>query len=243
MMGLSGAQWIFFLNACLVGVLLLDALQGHLRRRFYRWTQYLPFLIGGAQIVGSFIMIVNAAFAPVYEWTSYACVVGGALGFALHQYFGIARKPGGYSWFRHYLMYGPTALAPLGLSCAGLIGLGVSLYLVLPILLFGSIVQALLLHFRGAFNNVAMYAPMTFPVAAMILLAVHAPSLLVITVVCLIATALVGCIGFGMHLRGFDRQMGGLNIAYFNWLSGPPAFAPFVFTIAGAMGLVAIYLL
>jgi len=56
-------------------------------------------------------------------------------------------------------------------------------------------------------------------------------------------TFLTGFIGLGMHLRGFDRQMGGLYVAIFNWMEGPPAFAPALFAGFAAVGLVTIYLL
>jgi hypothetical protein len=46
-----------------------------------------------------------------------------------------------------------------------------------------------------------------------------------------------------MHLRGFDRQMGGLYIGLFNWLEGPPAFAPMLFAAVAAVGLIAVYML
>ena len=46
-----------------------------------------------------------------------------------------------------------------------------------------------------------------------------------------------------LHLRGFGRQMGGLYLIFFNWLEGPPAFAPALFTGFAAVGLIAIYFL
>jgi hypothetical protein len=57
------------------------------------------------------------------------------------------------------------------------------------------------------------------------------------------ATFLTGFIGLGMHLRGFDRQMGGLYITLFNLLEGPPAFAPMLFAAVAAVGLIAVYML
>jgi hypothetical protein len=37
--------------------------------------------------------------------------------------------------------------------------------------------------------------------------------------------------------------MGGLYLVLFNWLEGPPAFAPAIFVILSAVGLVTIHLL
>ena len=56
-------------------------------------------------------------------------------------------------------------------------------------------------------------------------------------------TFLIGFVGLGMHLRGYGRQMGGLYLTIFNWLEGPPAFAPSLFTGFAAVGLIAIYFL
>src|SRR5687767_14331837 len=49
-------------------------------------------------------------------------------------------------------------------------------------------------------------------------------------------TFLTGFVGLGMHLRGMGRQMGGLYLALFNWLEGPPAFAPALFAGLAAVG-------
>ena len=102
------------------------------------------------------------------------------------------------------------------------------------------------LHYRGAFNNVAMYAPLTAPLFAVVacLWAAFAPGALALAsvVILLWLTFLVGFVGLGMHLRGFGRQMGGLYVALFNWLEGPPAFAPALFVCLAANGLAAVYL-
>jgi hypothetical protein len=42
---------------------------------------------------------------------------------------------------------------------------------------------------------------------------------------------------------GFGCQMGGLYVTVFNWLEGPPAFAPALFAGFAAVGLITIYLL
>jgi hypothetical protein len=56
-------------------------------------------------------------------------------------------------------------------------------------------------------------------------------------------TFLIGFIGSGMHLRGLQRQMGGLYIWLFNLLEGAPMSAPALFTGFATVGLVAMYLL
>jgi hypothetical protein len=43
-----------------------------------------------------------------------------------------------------------------------------------------------------------------------------------------------------MHLRGLDRQMGGLHVFLFNLLQGPPALAPAVYAALAAVGILAL---
>lgn len=92
-----------------------------------------------------------------------------------------------------------------------------------------------------------MYAPLTIPVLAIVtsLWMIIAPSdiaLLVFSTL-LWLTFLIGFVGLGMHLRGFGRQMGGVYVTISNWLEGPPAFAPALFTGFAGVGLIAIYFL
>jgi hypothetical protein len=113
--------------------------------------------------------------------------------------------------------------------------------------LFGSVLQAGILHFRGAFNNVLMYAPLGIPVltalVAIWILVQPGPVVLTALIALFWLTLLTGFVGLGMHLRGFDRQMAGLYVPLFNWLQGPPASAPALFAGLAAMGLVATGLL
>jgi hypothetical protein len=181
-----------------------------------------------------------------------------------NDYYGIVKKPGGYKWLLHYLMYSAPQLAPLALTATGLLALiaarGLSgetqfvglnlraaLFGFVALALTGAIVQAGVLHYRGAFNNVAMYAPLTAPALAVAVSAWAAveprgPALVALAVL-LWLTSLIGFVGLGMHLRGFDRQMGGLYVPLFTVLEGPPAWAPALFVGVAAVGLVAIHLL
>jgi hypothetical protein len=115
------------------------------------------------------------------------------------------------------------------------------------IALAGAILQAGVLHYRGAFNNPLMYAPLTVPALAVLVsawaaLAPSGAALLALAVL-LWLTFLTGFVGLGMHLRGLSRQMGGLYVWLFNLLEGPPAWAPALFIGFAAVGLVAVYLL
>ncbi|MCA1605434.1 MAG: hypothetical protein LC775_08190, partial [Acidobacteria bacterium] len=195
---------------------------------------------------------------------AWVAVATGIVGFGFHHYYGITKKPGGYRWLLHYLMYGAPQLAPLALAVMGALSLiaargmagktgiaGLSLraalLIVIAVALAGATLQAGILHYRGAFNNAAMYAPMTAPLLAVIsslwLLVAPSPAALIALALLLWLTLLTGFIGLGMHLRGFERQMGGLYVSLFNLLEGPPAWAPALFAGFAAVGLVAVYLL
>jgi hypothetical protein len=260
-------QWVALVVAGLTLVLLADTFTGHYRSGFGLRMQYAPFLSGGLLIPSAIAATVapDAAWAnTVLRGAGWLAASTGIIGFGFHHYYGIVKKPGGYKWLLHYLMYGAPQLAPLALTATGVLALiaarGLSgetqfvglnlraaLFIVVATALTGAIAQAGILHYRGAFNNAAMYAPLTAPaltvaVSAWVAAAPHGPALLALAVL-LWLTALIGFIGLGMHLRGFDRQVGGLYIPLRNVLEGPPAWAPAFFVGIAAVGLVAVHLL
>src|SRR5205085_7544212 len=128
-----------------------------------------------------------------------------------------------------------------GLSLRG------ALLVLIAVALTGAVLQSGILHYRGAFNNPVMYAPLTAPLLAVVasagmVLAPNSVTLFALTII-LWLTFLIGFIGLGMHLRGLGRQMGGLYVPLFNLLEGPPAWAPALFAGFAAVGLVTIHLL
>lgn len=265
--GLDAFQWIALVTAVMTLLLLADALSGHYRSGFVSRAQYAPFVSGGFLVLAS----VAAVIAPtsslqiqMLRLAGWLAVVAGAVGFGFHHYYGIAKKPAGYRWLLHYLMYGAPQLAPLGLTSAGalaviaarglegrtsIVGLSMrtALFDFVAVTLIGAILQAAILHYRGAFNNPAMYGPLTAPLLAVLasVWAAFSPNNTALLTLKLLlwATFLTGFVGLGMHLRGFDRQMGGLYVTLFNLLEGPPAFAPVLFTTLAAVGLIAVYML
>jgi hypothetical protein len=265
--GLYPFQWIALLAAAMTLLLLADAFAGHYRSGFVFRSQYAPFISGGLLIVSAAV----ASIAPDLAWTKVAlrvtgwlAVVSGVIGFGFHHYYGLAKKPGSYRWWLHHLLYGAPPLAPLGLTATGALALvaarglageahfaGVEIRVILlgfvAIALAGVILQAGILHYRGAFNNPAMYGPLAAPLLAVIacawMIIAPGPSALPVLAVSLWLTFLTGFVGLGMHLRGMGRQVGGLYLTLFNWLEGPPAFAPALFTGLAGVGLVAIHLL
>jgi hypothetical protein len=248
-------------------LLLGDALAGHYRSGFVYRAQYAPFVSGGFLILTSVAAVIvptSKLLIQMLRAAGWLTVIAGAVGLAFHHYYGIAKKPAGYKWLLHYLMYGAPQLAPLGLAGAGalaliaargldgktsIIGLSMrtALFTFVAATLIGAILQAAILHYRGAFNNPVMYGPVTAPLLAActsvwVSFSPTSAALLILEVL-LWATFLTGFIGLGMHLRGFDRQMGGLFITLFNLLEGPPAFAPMLFAALAAVGLIAVYML
>jgi hypothetical protein len=265
--GLYPFQWITLVVALLTLGILADAFAGHYRSGFVFRSQYIPFVSGGLLIVSAGVAVVK----PAAEWTNQAlqvsgwlAIISGLVGFIFHHFYGIAKKPGGYKWLLHYLMYGPPQLAPLALAITGVLALvaanglanevsvaGVSLRTaslsLVAIALAGATLQAGILHYRGAFNNPLMFVPLTVPVFAIVMSIwmIIGPNDIVFAALTILLwlTFLIGFVGLGMHLRGFGRQMGGMYVTIFNWLEGPPAFAPALFTGFAAVGLIAAYFL
>jgi len=126
---------------------------------------------------------------------------------------------------------------PAGRMLAALSGLG----------LLGTSGEAGLLHFRGAYHNPVMFAPVTLPpVGAALLL--HSATTekspdRKLTRIWLRLTALMGGIGVLFHAWGIQRNMGGWRNWSQNLLDGPPLPAPPSFTGLALAGLAAIGLL
>jgi hypothetical protein len=266
-MGLSPFQWIALVIVFLTLFILADAFAGHYRSGFVVRSQYAPFISGGLLVLTALWVTLK----PRATWPNLAlqiagwlAIIFGLVGFAFHHYYGIAKKPGGYKWLLHYLMYGAPPLAPLALAITGTLALiaaqglanqisivGMSLRTALltlvAVALAGATLQTAILHYRGAFNNPLMFAPLTVPVLAIVmsLLAIIVATEIVVLVFTIVLwlTFLIGFVGLGMHLRGLGRQMGGLYLTIFNWMEGPPAFAPALFTGFAGVGLIAVYFL
>ncbi|HEY6483514.1 MAG TPA: hypothetical protein VIY54_08290 [Steroidobacteraceae bacterium] len=188
----------------------------------------------------------------------------GVAGAAFHAY-NIAKRPGGLSWLN--LFYAAPIGAPFALLLAGLIGrgaervrdserrsvriAGIAAGRVLGALsavgLAGTVGEAGLLHFRGAYQNPAMVLPVTLPPIAAGLLGCAAisprrrPHRLARWWLRL--TAVLGFAGVGFHAYGISRSMGGWRNWSQNVLSGPPLPAPPSFTGLALAGLAALCLI
>jgi hypothetical protein len=169
------------------------------------------------------------------------------------------------SWMEHYrgsfenrAMYTPLVVSLLALGAAAerlrdepaheprLCGMpaGRALALLASVGLVGTVGEVALLHFRGAFHNPAMYAPVAIPPVAAALLAnaAFAPSQpdRWFTRLWLRCTAVLGFAGVGFHLFGVARNMGGWRNWSQNIFSGPPLPAPPSFTALALAGLAAL---
>ncbi len=172
--------------------------------------------------------------------------------------------PGGWSW--HNLFYAAPIGAPMALLFSGALGAvaerlrdeparepqlfgmpaGRALGLLVSAGLVGTLGEVALLHFRGAFQNPAMYAPLSFHRLASALLRFTARSQRHVehwfTRLWLRMTAALGFIGAGFHARGVARTHGGWRNWSQNLLNGPPLPAPPSFSALALAGLAALRL-
>ena len=181
-------------------------------------------------------------------------VVGatGLIGLGFHTY-NILKRPGELDALN--LFYGAPMGAPAALTLAGLYGVIAGEMLsgreyvrtrlpkhtaaLIAFSLAGTVAEAGWLHFRGAFQDPAMYAPVTIPPLAAIAIGAAAlsPRAAMVAEPLLKATAILGIAGPMFHAYGIHRNMGGWK----NWsqmiLQGPPLPAPPAFLGIAAAGL------
>ncbi len=202
---------------------------------------------------------------PARDVIYAAAGLTGIVGTGFHIY-NVTKKVGGFSW--QNVFYGAPLGAPAAMSLSGLMGFlaervrdnrpgsrptigGVHAGRVVAALtgvaLLGTVAEAGLLHFRGAFHNPAMVLPVTMPPIAAGLLArasvarrgVERP----ISRGWLAATAAMGVAGVALHAYGVSRGMGGWRNWRQNAFAGPPLPAPPSFTGLALAGLAALALL
>jgi hypothetical protein len=113
--------------------------------------------------------------------------------------------------------------------------------------LLGTVGEAGLLHFRGAYHDPFMYLPVTLPPVTALLTANAACATAGrnrwLTRLMLRLTAVLGFAGSGFHAIGVARNMGGWRNWRQNVLNGPPIPAPPSFTGLALAGLAALGLM
>ncbi len=283
-------------SAILALSVLADSGIEHYRGSFHNRAMYTPLGVASLTLAVSLLGALDTrprghrARDAVYALSAAT----GLAGFGFHLY-NVAKRPGGFSWLNFF--YAAPIGAPFALVLAGLLGKGAEsarstrapspgarpsqaahfcthqagrvLAALSAVGLAGTVAEAALLHFRGAFQNPAMVLPVSVPPVAAALLAAAAvrstPSAMRPGLVCprgvrppgtqpgrrsrglarwwLKLTALLGFVGVGFHARGIARNMGGWGNWSQNILNGPPLPAPPSFTGLALAGLAALGLM
>ena len=252
------------LGAALLSLsVLADSGVEHYRGSFQNRAMYVPLGVSALALAASLFGVVDTrARSHLVRDSLYGlAAVTGVIGLGFHGY-NILKRPGGVSWLN--LFYAAPAGAPVALALAGALGRGAekvredrsstilgrpsgqTLGLLTSAGLAGTIAEAGLLHFRGAFQNPGMFLPVTLPpIAAGFLTAgVLNPGKLIRRAAraSLKLTALLGFGGVAFHAYGVLRQMGGWRNWSQNVLNGPPLPAPPSFTGLALAGLAALSL-
>ena len=246
---------------------LADSAVEHYRGSFQNKAMYAPLAVAALTIGGSFF----GRFDPrgrkhMARDVIYGLAAAtGLIGLGFHSY-NILKRPGRLSWLN--LFYSAPIGAPMALTLSGLLGrsaerirdtrpsseptllglpAGRTLAAVTATGLAGTVGEAGLLHFRGAYHNPAMMLPVTVPPIASILLGITAlrpgAAICRLTRLWLWLTAAIGIGGVGFHAYGISRNMGGWRNWSQNVLNGPPLPAPPSFTGLALAGLAALSLI
>lgn len=252
-------------SAALLAVsVLADSAVEHYRGSFKNPGMFAPLISSALTLLaGAEGATFGAAGARAFRKNAFAMAVAvGVIGAGFHVY-DVFRRPGGLSWLN--LFYGAPLGAPAALSVAGVIGLcaerigvgatrlfglpaGRALAALSSLALAGTMAEAALLHFRGAFHNPFMWIPVTLPSVASGLMAkaaVQRPPKPrhALTRAWLWVTAFAGFVGVGFHAYGVSRAMGGWRNWSQNVIDGPPLPAPPAFSALALSALTALSLL
>jgi hypothetical protein len=223
---------------------LFDSAMEHYRGGFRNPAMVLPLASSAASVLVDTRRAAHPARSLRGAWTVQA-VAGavGVVGLVFHL-FNVTKRVGGFSFGN--LFHGAPLGAPAALALAGALG-GAAQVIAGPrrrpdsvlndgrmiaclcaIGLLGTSAEAALLHFRGAYHNRAMWAPVVLPPAAALSLARDAVTAQprALSVGLLGATTLLGVAGLAFHANGIARRMGGWRTWRQNLLAGPPLPAP-----------------
>ncbi|HEY3813757.1 MAG TPA: hypothetical protein VGL66_11075 [Caulobacteraceae bacterium] len=242
---------------------LADSATEHYRGSFENPGMYTPLITSGVTALhGAAAAAGGRQTRSVRGDTVYgAAVAVGITGLGFHL-FNLLRRPGKLNW--QNLFYGAPLLAPFALSLSGLLGLaaerigageeriagipaGRAMAALAGAGLAGTVAEAGLLHFRGAFQNPLMLLPVTIPpisaaLAARAALEHDAPKRRRFTRAWLGLTAALGVGGALLHAYGVSRAMGGWSNWRQNMVDGPPLPAPPSFSALAVAALAALSL-
>lgn len=244
---------------------LCDSALEHYRGSFQNRAMYVPLAVASLSLGTNLV----AAVRPATKSRSGADLVHaltgltGIAGLCFHAY-NIGKRPGGISWLN--LFHAAPIGAPAALCLAALLGraaetvgdgapdaassdlaAGRLLAAISSLGIGGTVGEAALLHFRGAYHNPAMMLPVGLPPLASLALGAQAlhPSRSggALARWLLKLTAALGFAGVGFHAFGIARCMGGWRNWSQNLLNGPPLPAPPSFTGLALAGLAALSLM
>lgn len=246
---------------------LADSAVEHYRGSFENRAMFAPLAAAALTLaVSGHGVTDNRAGAHAVRDTIYTLAgCTGLIGTGFHIY-NVGKRPGGFSWLN--LFYAAPIGAPFALVLAGLLGFtaervrdntpgmtprvlgmpaGRVMAMVASLGMLGTVAEAGLLHFRGAYHDPAMYLPVTVPPVGAGLLAHTALTERGVnrwfTQWWMRLTAALGFVGVGFHIFGVARNMGGWRNWSQNVLNGPPIPAPPSFTGLALAGLAALGLL
>ncbi|MCM2294590.1 hypothetical protein NAC44_19865 [Allorhizobium sp. BGMRC 0089] len=253
--------------AILAFSVLADSAIEHYRGSFRNKAMYTPLAVTSLTLAASLSGVFDRRpERHVLRDTVYAGAgLTGLIGFCFHGW-NVLKRTGGLSW--HNLFYAAPIGAPMALLLAGGYGRAAEkvrdtekdapvqiagfpgaklLGAIASAGLMGTVAEAALLHFRGAFHNRVMFAPVTVPPLAALLLGAcvirPAHALRRLARSALKLTAALGFVGSGFHIYGIARNMGGWRNWRQNLLVGPPLPAPPSFTGIAMTGLAALSLM
>ena len=246
---------------------LADSAMEHYRGAFANKAMYTPLAVAALSVIASLhghrdrSPVAHRARDVIYALAGATGVTG--TGFHLYN---LLKRPGGICW--QNLFYAAPLGAPVAMLLSGMVGFlgervrdnptgtlpvvaGLPAGRVVAALtgagLLGTVAEAGLLHFRGAYHNPAMLLPVTVPPTAAALLGAAslgpAERPRRFTRWWLRFTGLVGVAGVGFHAIGVARNMGGWRNWTQNLQAGPPLPAPPAFTGLALAGLAALGLL
>ena len=242
---------------------LADSGLEHYRGLFFNRAMFIPLGVSTLSLAASLHGLLDSRPLPhgVRDAVYGAAAATGVIGTGFHTWH-VGKREGGLSLLNFF--YGAPIGAPMALLLSGLIGLGAErvrersserrlrllglLAGVTATGLLGTSAEAALLHFRGAYHNPAMYAPVSLPPVAAGLLAGAASQprnrrrMRLARSWLRLVTAL-GFVGVGFQAFGIHRNMGGWRNWSQNVLNGPPLPAPPSFSGLALAGLAALHLL
>ncbi len=246
---------------------LADSAVEHYRGSFRNKAMFTPLVVSAmALAVSAHGTADRREGAHVVRDGVYALTaLTGVAGTGFHVY-NVLKRPGRLAW--QNLFYGAPLGAPAAILLSGLLGVyserlrdiprgpaprvlglpaGRALAAISGIGLFSTAGEAGLLHFRGAYHNPFMFAPVTIPPVGAVLMgdaALGRPGRnLRLTRWWMRLTMALGFAGVGFHAYGVARNMGGWRNWRQNVLNGPPLPAPPSFTGLAMAALAALGLM